>query len=98
MNTAHAPGRKRPRLTFAARWSWVPAFAGMTRWSLASAFQLAGEQADVRIELGVLGSELLDLADGVDHGRMVAAAEASADLRQRPRGQLLREVHRHLAR
>ena len=63
-----------------------------------SAFELARQQADVRIELGVAGAELLDLADGVDHGRVIAPAEAAADVRKRFGRELLREVHRDLAR
>src|SRR4051794_40393556 len=70
----------------------------MTRWGSGSALQLTGEQPDVRIELGILGAELLDLADGVDHRRMVATAESPADLGQRARSQLLGEIHGDLPR
>src|SRR5205085_7014015 len=62
-----------------------------------SAFELAGEQPDVGIELRILRAQFLDLADCVDHRRMVASAEAAADLGQRARGELLREVHGDLA-
>ena len=46
-------------------------------------FELAGQQADVGVELGILGAELLDLPDRVDHRGVVAPAEAAADLGQR---------------
>src|SRR3712207_3054506 len=45
-----------------------------------SALELAGQQADVGVELRILGAELLDLADGVDDRGVVAPAEAAADL------------------
>jgi hypothetical protein len=63
-----------------------------------SAFELARQQADVGVELGVAGAQLLDLADGVDHRRVVAPAEAAADVGQRLGRQLLRQIHRDLAR
>ena len=66
--------------------------------SRASAFELPRQQADVGVELGVARAQLLDLADGVDHRRVVAAAEAAADVGQRLGRQLLRQIHRHLAR
>src|SRR5689334_4483257 len=50
------------------------------------------------VEIAVLFSELLDLADRVDDGRMVLAAEAAADLGQRRPRQRLAEIHRNLAR
>ncbi len=40
----------------------------------------------------------LDLADRVQHSCMITVAEAAADLRQRPGGQLLGQLHADLAR
>ena len=45
-----------------------------------------------------LRAQLLDLLDRVDHRRVVAPAEAAADVGQRLGRQLLRQIHRHLAR
>ena len=44
------------------------------------------------------GEGFLDLAAGVQHGAVVAAAEVGADLLQRQAGQLAGEVHADLAR
>ena len=41
---------------------------------------------------------LVDLADRMQHRRMIAVAEAAANLGQRSRGQLLGEIHTDLAR
>ena len=63
-----------------------------------SALQLARQQADVGVQFGVQRPQLLDLPHRVDHRRMVAPAEAPADLGQRARGELLGQVHRDLPR
>ena len=47
---------------------------------------------------GVLADQRLDLAHGVQHGGVVAPAEAAADLGQRAQRQHLRQIHRDLAR
>ena len=60
--------------------------------------QLPLEELDVFRNRQVGDLEFLDLADRVHNCRMVAVAEAFADLRQAEGGQLLGELHRHLAR
>src|SRR5579863_1402097 len=50
------------------------------------------------VEIGIFLAHPIDLLDGVQHGGMVFAAEEAADLGQRGLGQLLDEIHRHLAR
>src|SRR2546423_15690508 len=50
------------------------------------------------VHRAVLADQARDLGGGMDDGRVVAAAEFLADLRERRVGQLPREVHRHLAR
>ncbi|MEA3057905.1 MAG: hypothetical protein QOF34_720, partial [Sphingomonadales bacterium] len=62
------------------------------------AFELAHQQSDIRVELGIRRPQLLDLAHGVDHRRMIAPAEAPADIGQRLGRQLLGQLHRNLAR
>ncbi len=57
--------------------------------SPSSAFELASQQANVGVELGVAGAQLLDLTNRVNDRRMVAAAEAAADIGQRLGRQLL---------
>ena len=49
-------------------------------------------------ELGVAGAQLVDLVDRVHDRRVVLVVELAADLRIGEVGQLLAEVHRHLAR
>src|SRR5918993_3488686 len=60
--------------------------------------QHALEQLDLVAQRVVLAQSLLDLAHRVQHGGVVAPAEAAADLRQGPQGEHLRQVHGDLAR
>jgi len=50
------------------------------------------------VQLSVIAALSADLAYSMQHCRVVAPAEKLADLRQAFLGQLLGEVHRHLAR
>src|SRR2546422_7444783 len=59
-------------------------------------FDARGQLLHKVVDRAVLADHARDLGGGVDHGRMVAAAELAADLRQRGVRQLAREVHRHL--
>src|SRR5581483_9522952 len=56
------------------------------------------ELLDEVVHRPVLANQARDLRRRVDHGRMVAAAELLADLRQGRVGELAREVHGDLAR
>src|SRR5712691_10883765 len=64
----------------------------------ASLLQLPLEQLDLLGQRAVGIDQVFDLAHGVQHGGVVAAAEAPADLRQRAQRQRLRQIHRDLAR
>src|SRR6202011_1087106 len=63
--------------------------------SLAESLQ---EIVNLAVEIRGPLPELLDLPDRVDHGRVVLAAEAAADLGQRRMRQRFAEIHRYLAR
>src|SRR3546814_17882444 len=63
-----------------------------------SAFQFAAQQIDILGEGCVDLAQLLDLAHGMHHGGMVAAAALAAACGQGPRGEPLGEIHRTLAR
>ena len=52
-------------------------------------FELTGQQPDVGIKLGIRRTQTLNLANGMNHGRMVAASETPSDVGQRFRRQLL---------
>src|SRR5271156_4167821 len=56
------------------------------------------EEFELLAQRRVARAQALDLADRVQHSRMVASTEAAADLRQRTQGQRLRQIHRHLTR
>src|SRR5690606_3090122 len=56
------------------------------------------QKFDLLAEIAVILHHLLDLAHRMQHGRMVAPAEASPDFGERTRGHRLREIHRDLAR
>src|SRR5215204_1237799 len=60
--------------------------------------QHALQKLDLVAERGVVGKRLFDLAHRVQNGRVVAAAEAPADLRQGAQGQNLRQIHGDLPR
>ena len=53
---------------------------------------------DGTVELAIRASELLDLLNGVHHGRMVLIIEVFADLGEGELGQVLAEVHGDLPR
>ena len=55
--------------------------------------QHGGEAADELVGLGVSRDPLARAAAGVQHGRVVAAAEGAPDRRQGRVGQLARQVH-----
>src|SRR5688500_7037309 len=63
------------------------------RWLV---FELTGQQADVRIKLGVLRPELLDLLEGVDLRGVSPPVVVPAYLRQRARRQLLLQIQLYL--
>src|SRR6516165_3338483 len=63
-----------------------------------SLLQLPFQQFDLFGQRGIGAHEILDLAHGVQHRRMVATAEAPPDLRQRAQRQRLGEIHGHLPR
>src|SRR6516165_64731 len=63
-----------------------------------SLLQLPFQQFDLFGQGGIGAHEILDLAHGVQHRRMVATAEAPPDLRQRAQRQRLGEIHGHLPR
>ena len=60
--------------------------------------QLAADGRQVGRGLGNGGRLLLDLAAGVEDGRVVAVAEETADVRQRLTGVLSQQVHGDVAR
>src|SRR4051812_41885302 len=60
--------------------------------------QLPLELFDLVLEARVLADLTVDLPDRVQHRGVVAIAEAPADLGERPRGEVLCEVHADLAR
>jgi hypothetical protein len=56
------------------------------------------EVVDKVVEIPVPLAEILDLSDGMDHGRMVLSPKAASDLGQRRARESLAEVHRNLPR
>src|SRR5690348_3961645 len=62
------------------------------------ALQLALQGFDLFGERGILGNQSLDLAHGMQHGRMIAPAEAASDFGQRAKREGFGQVHGHLAR
>src|SRR5690606_8487945 len=50
------------------------------------------------IHVGVALAQVLDQANGVDHGGVIAAAELASDFRIAARGENLGQIHRHLPR
>src|SRR5690606_4973518 len=65
---------------------------------IASGLQHAPEKFDILGHLRVGPLQFLDLAHRMDDRRVVASAEAPADLGQAARGERFREIHRHLPR
>ena len=63
-----------------------------------SLHQHALQKLDLFGQGRVLGGERVDLAHRMQHGRVVAPAEAPADLGQRAQRQRLRKIHGDLAR
>src|SRR6187549_2278387 len=57
-----------------------------------------GEALDVGADRGVLDEQLLDLADRVEHRRVVLASEVAAELLERGAGELAAQVDADLAR
>src|ERR1700682_1828525 len=55
------------------------------------------ETRDGAVQIFVRTTQLFDLIDGVQHGGVVLATELPADFRQRGGGELLDDVHGHLA-
>src|SRR5919199_5389785 len=53
---------------------------------------------DQAVEFIVVLPEIFDLANGVNHRRVVLASEAAPDLRQRGVCERLAEIHRNLTR
>src|SRR6187399_2573653 len=68
------------------------------RYPPRSALQLARQQSDVGIKLGIRGAEPLDLLDRMNYSRVVATAKSAANVWQRLWSQLLRQVHGDLSR
>ena len=68
-------------------------------WKTASVFRVdvARDVAHGGGDIGVGLEQLLDLADGAEHGRMVAAAELLADLLEGEIREIAHEVHGDLA-
>src|SRR5258706_14428174 len=62
------------------------------------AVDFAGEAFEVGADGGVLELQLLDLADRVEHRRMVLAAEVAAQLLEGGAGELAAQVDADLAR
>src|SRR6187402_199350 len=80
--------------------SWLPFLMAFGFWLLAL-FLIRDLQFDVVDLLGhvlVLLAVSLDRADGVEHGRVVAAAEVAADLLQAVARVSARQVHADLPR
>src|SRR5215813_13394033 len=65
------------------------AFATRAECRLGLALQHPAQEFDVFGERRIGLGQLLDFFDGMNHRRVVAAAEFAADLGQRARGQLL---------
>ena len=73
-----------------------PLFEG-ANWDFVT-LQRVHEASNYAIEIFVRSAHLFDLIDRVKDGSVVLAAELTADLRQRCRGELLDDVHGHLTR
>src|SRR5258708_5681906 len=80
------PGERRCARLVRPRPGLFPAFHRFRR-GLPSVLRLAFEPLNLFGEDGVVAGQGLDLAHGVQHGGVVAAAEAAADLGQRPKGE-----------
>ena len=52
------------------------------KWLPELAFELAQQQPDVGVQLRVDGAQFLDLADRMNHGRVVSAPETTPDFRE----------------
>src|SRR5215813_7329454 len=73
-------------------------FKGEAPHACESFLQLPFQGFDLLGQGRIAADEVLDLAHGVQDRGVVASAEAAADLRQRPQGQCLRQVHGDLPR
>src|SRR5262245_40782643 len=62
------------------------------------AAQLPLQLLDLILEPGIITHLLVDLAYRVQHRRVIAVAEATADLRQRPGREVLGQIHTDLPR
>src|ERR671934_2493996 len=82
--------------------SFLKASSDLTRFYTGASsprlFDARGELLHEVVDAAVLLDELGDLGGCVDDGRVVAAAELLADLRERAVGELAAEVHRYLTR
>src|SRR5262245_13045121 len=67
-------------------------------WKCRRSSKRVGEALYEAVELGVGAPESVDLADGMDDGRVVLAPEGLADVGKTRPGERLREVHRDLTR
>src|SRR5689334_11926654 len=65
------------------------------QWNLVESFEKTTHQG---VEIPVLATQIVDLADGMNHRRMVLAAETASDFRQRRVRQRFTEIHRDLPR
>src|SRR6266481_7646592 len=93
--------RRRPSLDCAraaSRAACTRASPRVTWKTLASSSERLHEAVDEPVELGVALAHGVDLADGVDHRRMVLAPEPFADLGQARIGEGLGQVHGDLPR
>ena len=59
-------------------------------------FQCTAQKLDIFGNLHILAAELFDPAHPVHDGGVIAPTETTPDFRQRPRGHLLAQEHRHL--
>ena len=66
-------------------------------WKLVLRVDVAGDVAHGGGNLGIGLEQLLDLADGAEHGGVVAAAEFLADFLEREVREVAHEVHGNLA-
>src|SRR5439155_24229667 len=75
----------------------LPGYASAAPFGLRRLLDAVGEFGDLVVQRAPLGHLLADLAVGVHHGGVVAAAEGLTDTGQRQVGQLAAQVHGDLA-
>src|SRR5260370_38058732 len=74
------------------------ALRGKVGGSSGGLLQGAHQTGNRAVEFFVGPPQLFDLVDRMQHRGVVLAAELAADLRKRSGGELLDDIHRHLAR